>query len=135
MTTETMIERRIVVYAVWLSLGPLGFCLILQGIHLDHLPIGLSGTVMLALAFAAHLIANAYFDQTFTRGEIAFGTAVMTLWGVVFLISWFSFDLSQTDLMIALALTVAAAGCVAGHIVTRHGARGAFSRFHTRLPE
>lgn len=135
MATDATIDRRITVYAVWLSLGPLGFCLMLQGIAFDHLLTGASGALVLAGAFMGHLIVNTYFDQTFTPGEIAFGTAVLALWGVLILVSWVSFDLSTTDLLIAITFVLVTAGCVFGHIVTRHGGRGAFSRFHSRQPD
>lgn len=135
MANEIAIERRIVVFAVWLSMGMFGFCLMLQGIHLDHLLVGLAGVASLALTFAGHLIANAYFVHTFSRGEIAFGTATVTIWVIVFIVSWISYDLSQTDMKIALAMILTVLGCVLGHLVTRHGARGAFSRFHGQRPE
>ncbi len=135
MNTDTAIERRIVVYAVWVALGPLGFCLVLLGTQLDSLLVGLAGVLSLALGFVGHLIANAWFAQSFTRGEVAFGTAMLTFWVIVFLIGWVSFDFSLIDMYIALALAVTVAVCVLGHLLVRHGARGAFSRFHGHVPD
>jgi len=135
MPKEITIERRIVVFAIWLSLGMFGFCLMVQGIYIDHLLMGLAGVATLALTFAGHLIANAYYVYTFSRGEIAFGTATVTIWVIVFIVSWVSYDLSPADIQIALAMILTVVGCVLGHVVTRHGARGAFSRFHGSGPE
>lgn len=135
MNTDTAIERRIVVCAVWMALGPLGFCLVLLGTQLDNLFVGLAGALAIALGFVGHLIANVWFVQSFTRGEVAFGTAMLTFWVIVFLIGWVSFDFSLIDMYIALALAVTVAVCVLGHLLVRQGARGAFSRFHGHVPD
>lgn len=135
MTTDVAIERRIVVYAIWMALGPLGFCLTLQGIQIDSLWAGLAGVLMLALAFAAHVIANTWFVQRFTNGEIAFGTAMLTFWVIVFVVGWVNFDFSDTDMAIVLTLAATVAVCVLSYLVIIHGARGAFSRFHGRTPD
>lgn len=130
MSAEVLIERRIVVFAIWFTLGTLGLCLVLQAFYQDLLWIGLAGIATLALGFSMHLVANRYFVQTFTRGEIAFGTAAVTLLGMILVVSWFSTDYSLTDMILASALTGTVVFSVLAYLVTRYGARGAFSRFH-----
>ena len=135
MPKDITMERRIVVFAIWLSLGMFGFCLMVHWNVITAKKFFVLKIQWHAVTFAGHLIANAYYVNTFSRGEIAFGTATVTFWVIVFIVSWVSYDLSPADIQIALAMILTVVGCVLGHVVTRHGARGAFSRFHGSGPE
>ena len=134
MSSEITIERRVVVFAVWMTVGIIGICLMLQGFQQDMAVLGLFGVASLALGFAAHLLVNRIFVQTFSAGETAFGTAVITLLGIILIIGWSSGDYTKADLIIGGALLLTIVTCVLGYLVNRFGARGAFSRFHSTRP-
>ncbi|MFT3989605.1 hypothetical protein [Aestuariivirga sp.] len=132
MENEKTIERRAAVFAVWMTLGTLGLCLVLQGISANALLLGLSGVAVLVAGFIGHIIVNAVFGTDFTQGEIAFGTAAGTVIAALVVMGWMTGGATLTGQYIAGALMFVLLVSVLAYLVHRFGVRGMFSRFHTR---
>lgn len=126
------VERGILVFAIWATLGFLGLGIVLEGFSRDSWAISAAGVATLVTAFVAHMVANAVFRTGFTRGEAALGIGTYGLLGAVFLLGVVGGEMSMTDYYSGLTLFgVLAAGFLA-YLTTRHGLRGAFSQFHIR---
>lgn len=126
------VERGILVFAIWATLGFLGLGIVLEGFSRDSWAISAAGVAALVTAFVAHMVANAVFRTGFTRGEAALGIGTYGLLGAVFLLGVVGGEMSMTDYYSGLTLFgVLAAGFLA-YLTTRHGLRGAFSQFHIR---
>jgi hypothetical protein len=124
------VDREILVFAIWAALGLLGLGIVLEGFSRDSWAVSAGGVATLALAFAAHMVVNAVFATGFSRGETALGIGAYGLLGVVFLAGAVGGGMSMADYYSGLTLFgVMALGFLA-YLTTRHGLRGAFSRFH-----
>lgn len=126
------IDRGILVFSIWMSLGALGLAVVLEGFARDDWTVSLLGVGTVAAAFVAHIVVNTVFRTGFTRGETALGIGAYGLLGLVFILGALGGQLSLADYYSGLILFgVVAVGFVT-YLVTRHGLRGAFSQFHIR---
>ena len=82
--------------------------------------------------FIGHLIVNAYFGKSFSRGEAGLGLATLAAVVLIFIISWLGGSLADTTVWIGLTLIVALVATGAIYLATRFGLKGAFSKFHGR---
>lgn len=126
------VDRGILVSAIWAALGLLGLGIVLEGFTRDSWAISVAGVATLAVAFAAHMIVNAVFGTGFSRGETALGIGMYGLLGFVFLAGAVSGGMSRADYHSGLLLFGTMAVGFLVYLTTRHGLRGAFSRFHIR---
>lgn len=133
MAPETpIIERSILVFAGWAVLGFFGLGLFLEGMERNSWALSATGVAVIVLAFVAHIIVNGVFDTGFTPGEAALGIGAYGLLGLVFVAGAIAGDMTMADYYSGLTLFgVLAAGFLA-YVFTRHGLRGAFSRFHIK---
>jgi hypothetical protein len=126
------VDRGILVFAIWAVLGLLGLGVILEGFKLDVWAISAGGIATVMVAFIAHMIVNAIFDTGFTRGETALGIGVFGLFGLIFILGVASGTMSKPDYYSGLTFFGALAAGFLAYLATRHGLRGAFSRFHVK---
>lgn len=132
MPTSQHIERGILVFTIWACLGFLGLGIVLEGFARDSWPVSACGVGVIVLAFVAHVIVNGVCDTGFTSGEAVLGIGTYELLGLVFIAAALFGDLSMPDLYSGLTLFgILAVGFLA-YLATRHGLRGAFSRFHMK---
>ncbi len=125
-------ERSVLIFSIWAVLGFLGVGIFLEGMKTDHWALSAAGVLFLVLAFIAHIIVNGIFDTGFTPGETALGIAAYGVLGLVFVIAAIGGEMTMADYYAGLTLFgVLAAGFLA-YLFTRHGLRGAFSRFHIK---
>jgi hypothetical protein len=127
-----IVERSILVFAAWAVLGFLGLGMFLEGLQRDSWALSALGVSVLVLAFVIHIVVNGIFATGFTPGETVLGIGAYGLLGLVFVIGAVSGDMTMSDYYAGLTLFgVLAAGFLA-YLFTRHGLRGAFSRFHIK---
>ena len=130
MSSPKTVDRDLLVFSIWAVLGFLGAAFLLEGLTRDAYWVSLIGIAVIVAAFIAHIIVNAVFDTGFANGEVALGIGSFGLLAFVFIASWFTGDMSMPDFWSGLTLfSVLAAGLFV-YLSTRHGLRGAFSRFH-----
>lgn len=130
--TGSSIERSILIFAIWAVLGFLGLGVFLEGMKTDIWLVSACGVSVIVLAFIAHIIVNGVFDTGFSAGETSLGLGAYGVLGFVFVVSAAGGSLTMTDYYSGLTLFgVLAAGFLA-YLFTRHGLRGAFSRFHVK---
>ncbi|PPJ48428.1 hypothetical protein C0075_23490 [Rhizobium sp. KAs_5_22] len=131
-TSGSSIERSILIFAIWAVLGFLGLGVFLEGIKTDIWLVSASGVSIIVVAFVAHIIVNGVFNAGFSAGETSLGLGAYGLLGLVFVLSATGSTMTATDYYSGLTLFgVLALGFLA-YLFTRHGLRGAFSRFHVR---
>lgn len=129
---DPAIDRSILVFCIWASLGVLGLGVFLEGLARDLWSVSAAGVAVIVGAFAAHVVVNAVFRTGFTRGEASLGIGAYGLLGLVFIAGALSGGMTPADYRSGLTLFgVLGAGFVA-YLTTRHGLRGAFSQFHVR---
>jgi len=132
MISEQTIERRVLIFALWMTLGTIGLCLVLQGLADDNFGFGIAGSATLAAGFIGHLIINSVFETAFTQGEMAFGTGFVTLTALLVVMGWARGNYSIADQQIAAVLMSVLLLGVLTYLVVKYGVRGVFSRFHSR---
>lgn len=132
MISEQTVERRVLVFAVWMTLGTIGLCLVLQGLADDHFGFGAAGSATLAAGFIGHLIINSVFETEFTQGEVAFGTGFVTLSAMLVVAGWAHGNYSHADQQIAAVLMSVLLVGVLTYLIVKFGVKGVFSRFHSR---
>ncbi|MBN9402286.1 MAG: hypothetical protein J0I30_05660 [Burkholderiales bacterium] len=127
-----IVERSILVFTVWAVFGFLGLGIFLEGLKQDSWLLSTAGVGVIVLAFVAHIIVNGVFGTGFSAGEAALGIGAYGLLGLVFVTGAVGGSLTMTNYYSGLTLFgVLAAGFLA-YLFTRHGLRGAFSRFHIK---
>lgn len=126
------VDRGILVFCIWSVFGFLGLGVLLEGFKLDAWGVSAGGVATILLAFCAHMVVNAVFATGFSRGETALGIGAYGLLGLVFVSGTASGTMSKADYYSGLTFF----GCLAAgfivYLATRHGLRGAFSRFHVK---
>ena len=127
-------ERGLMVFAIWAALGTLGLMLIVEGFARDGYALALAGTVGIIAALGGHVIVNAVFSIGFTPGETALGLTAFGLLVLTFVLSVLVGDVSTSDFYAGLTLFAALTSAFVIYLITRHGLRGAFSRFHVGAP-
>ncbi len=126
------VDRSVLVFSIWAMVGFLGLGLFLEGMSRDSWAISAAGIAVVILALVAHVIVNAAFETGFTTGESALGIGLYGLLGFVFVAGTASGEMSMSDIYACLTFFgVLAVGFLA-YLFTRHGLRGAFSRFHIK---
>ncbi|MBY2973091.1 hypothetical protein [Rhizobium leguminosarum] len=126
------VERNILVFATWAILGFLGVGLFLEGLTRDSVTLSSLGVTSIVLAFVAHIVINGVFETGFTPGEAALGIGAYGLLGFVFVIGAAIGETTKADFYSGLVFFgVLVVGFLA-YLFTRHGLRGAFSRFHVK---
>lgn len=126
------VDRQILVFSIWASLGFLGLGVFLEGLSRDSWSVSAIGVGVVVAAFAAHMVVNALFRTGFTRGETALGIGVYGLLGLVFIAAVLSGSTTAADNYSGLTMFGALGAGFLAYLVTRHGLRGAFSQFHGR---
>jgi hypothetical protein len=125
-------ERSLLIFALWSVLGLLALVLYLVGMRSDSYLIALVGTGVLLTAFGGHVIINAIFDTGFTPGETALGLGVFGVIVLLFITATLFGGLSRMNFLAGLTLLGTVVIAFVTYLMTRHGLRGAFSRFHPR---
>jgi hypothetical protein len=130
--TASAIERSILIFSIWAVLGLFGLGLFLEGMKNDSWALSGAGVSVITLAFVAHIIVNGVFDTGFSQGEAVLGIGAYGVLGLVFVVSAASGTMTMADYYSCLTLFgVLTLGFLA-YLSTRHGLRGAFSRFHVK---
>mgnify|MGYP000120862676 CR=1 FL=1 len=125
-----MIERDLLVFAIWAVLGFGGLALLLEGFSRDSYWISLAGIAAIVAGFVAHIVVNGVFDCTFRPGEAALGIGTFGVMALAFIVGWLSGGMSQADYLAGLTLFAVLAFGFLAYLSTRYGLRGAFSHFH-----
>lgn len=124
------IERSLLVFAAWTAIGTIGLLLIIEGFQRDDYWVAVAGTGCIVATFTAHIVINGVFGMGFSPGESVLGLTTFGFLVLLFVLSVLAGGVSPTDFHIGLTLfTVLIVGFVL-YLVTRHGMRGAFSKFH-----
>lgn len=125
-------ERSVLIFTIWAVLGFLGLGIFLEGMKDDVWALSAAGVAVIVLAFSAHIVVNGVFDTGFSQGEAALGIGAYGVLGLIFVVAAAGGTMTMTDYYSGLTLFgVLAAGFLA-YLSTRHGLRGAFSRFHIK---
>lgn len=127
---DRAIDRSILVFCIWGSLGFLGLGVFLEGLARDRWALSAAGVALIVAAFVAHIVVNAVFGAGFTRGEASLGIGAYGALGLAFLAGALSGGMTLADYHSGLTLFGALAAGFLAYLTTRHGLRGAFSRFH-----
>ena len=130
MATPARIERGILVFSIWAALGLLGLGFWLEGMARDAMGVSFLGIGLMVAAFVAHIIVNAVFRQGFTKGEAALGIGLYGLMALIYVGARLDGALSASGALSGLALFGVLGFGFLFYLATRHGVRGAFSRFH-----
>ncbi len=75
---------------------------------------------------------NGIFETGFTPGETALGIGAYGLFGLLFVLGALQEGMTMADFYGGLTFFGALATGFLAYLFTRHGLRGAFSRFHVR---
>ena len=67
---DPLVDRSILIFAIWAVLGFLGLGVFLEGLRVDHWALSAAGIGLLVLAFAAHIVVNGIFNTGF--GNLVF---------------------------------------------------------------
>lgn len=126
------IERSILIFATWAVLGFLGLGVFLEGLERDIWLVSASGVAVIVLAFVTHIIINGIFGTGFTRGETALGIGTYGLLGLIFVVAAIGGTMTMADYYSGLTLFGTLTAGFLAYLFTRHGLRGAFSRFHIK---
>lgn len=127
-----IVERNILVFADWAVLGFFGLGMFLEGMERDSWTIATLGVASIVLAFIAHIIINGVFDTGFSTGETVLGIGAFGLLGLIFVLGAATGEMTMADYYSGLTLFgILTLGFLA-YLFTRHGLRGAFSRFHVK---
>lgn len=126
------IERGILVFAIWAVFGFLGLGLFLEGMARDVWGLAAVGVCGVVLAFVGHIIVNGIFDTGFTPGETALGIGTYGLLGLIFVLGALQGGRTMADFYAGLTFFGTLAAGFLAYLLTRHGLRGAFSRFHVQ---
>jgi hypothetical protein len=129
------IDRSVLVFTIWGSLGFLGLGLFLEGMARDTWAISAVGVAVIITAFGAHIVVNAIHGTGFARGETALGIGIYGVLGLVFMAGALSGGMTSADYYAGLTLFGTLAIGFLAYLVTRHGLRGAFSQFHVRAAD
>lgn len=128
--TDNTLERSLLVFAVWAAIGSIGLLLIIEGFHSNSYLTAVAGVGCIIAAFVAHIVVNAVAGTGFSTGETILG---LTSFGFLVLLFVFSVLLGQVSTVgfyIGLTLFVTLICGFVIYLVTRHGLRGSFSKFH-----
>lgn len=129
------VDRSILVFTIWGGPGFLGLGVFVEGMARDVWAVSAAGVAVIVAAFGAHVVVNAIHRTGFTRGETALGIGVYGALGLVFIASALAGGMTRADYHAGLTLFGALAVGLLAYLVTRHGLRGAFSRFHLEAAE
>jgi hypothetical protein len=127
-----IVERGILVFAIWAVFGFLGLGLFLEGMARDVWGLAAVGVGVVVLAFVGHIIVNGVFDTGFTPGETALGIGTYGLLGLLFVVGALRGGMTMADFHAGLTFFGTLATGFLAYLFTRHGLRGAFSRFHVQ---
>ena len=130
MANRAGVERGILVFSIWATLGFLGMGFWLEGAAREAMRISLLGIALILAAFVAHIVVNAVYRQGFTRGETALGIGVYGLMALLYVLARLQGGMNATAAQAGLALFGLLAAGFVTYLATRHGVRGAFTRFH-----
>ncbi len=132
MDPDQYVERGIAVFSNWGVFGAVAVGFLIEGISREAYPLALIGVAATVSGFIGHLLVNAYFGRSFSRGEAGLGLATLGAVVLIFTISWLGGGLA--DATVWTGLTLIAALVVTGviYLATRFGVKGAFSQFHGR---
>ena len=123
-------ERLVAVMTNWAFLGSFGLCFAISGFSQADLYSGLFGFVLLAAAFAAHVVINHIFQTGFSKGEIASGFVVYVVSVVSFVVSWLALPRFDTaNIAIGLSGFSLLFACFIFYLVANHGVRGSINLF------
>lgn len=129
---DSHVERSILIFAIWAALGFFGLAVFLEGMKQDSWLTSLAGVGLIVAAFVAHIIVNGIFDTGFSQGEATLGIGAYGVLGLVFVVSAASGSMTMQDFHSNLTLFGVLALGFLTYLFTRHGLRGAFSRFHIK---
>ena len=124
------VDRGILVFAIWAVFGFLGLGLFLEGMARDVWGLAAVGVGVVVLAFVGHIIVNGVFDTGFTPGETVLGIGAYGLLGLLFVLGALQGGMTVADFYAGLTFFAALSAGFLAYLFTRHGLRGAFSRFH-----
>jgi hypothetical protein len=127
-----IVERSILVFSTWAVLGFLGLGLLLEGLTRDSVTLSSLGVGGIVFAFVVHIVINGVFDTGFSPGETALGIGAYGLLGLVFVIGAITGETTTADFYSGLIFFGVLALGFLTYLFTRHGLRGAFSRFHVK---
>ncbi|MEO0385487.1 MAG: hypothetical protein AAF234_18250 [Pseudomonadota bacterium] len=128
--SQTKVERAILIFTIWASLGFLGLGVFLEGMARDLWALSAVGVSVIVATLVAHIIVNAVFKTGMSRGEATLGIGLYGFLGLVFIASTIGGGMTPADYYAGLTLFGTLAVGFLVYLVARHGLRGAFSHFH-----
>ena len=121
-------------FSSWGVFGVIAVGFLMEGIARETYWLSLVGVAAAIAGLVGHLIVNAYFDRSFSRGEAGFGLAALGAVVLIFTVAWLAGGLAETTVWTGLTLIAALIATSAVYLATRFGLKGAFSQFHRRGP-
>lgn len=132
MDADRFVERGIAVFSNWAVFGAAAIGFLMEGIARQTYALSLVGVTAAIAGFLGHLLVNAYFGETFSRGETGLGLATLSAIVVIFIIAWLVNSPAEVTVWTGLTLIATLIGVGAVYLATRFGVRNAFSHFHKR---
>jgi TM2 domain-containing membrane protein YozV len=129
---DRIVERGIAVFANWGVFGAIAVGFLMEGVTREAYALSLIGVAAVIVGFVGHLIVNAHFDQSFSRGETSLGLAALAAVSLIFAVAWLSSRLADATVWTGLTLIAALVGAAAVYLGTRFGLKETFSQFHRR---
>lgn len=134
MDADRVIERGIAVFSNWGVFGAVGVGFLMEGVARETYVLSLVGIAAVVAGFVGHLLVNAWYGQSFSRGETGLGLAMLGAVVLTFIVAWLTHRLAEATVWTGLSLIAAMIGLGAVYLATRFGVKGAFSQFHGRAP-
>ena len=132
METDQFVERGIAVFSNWGMFGSVAVGFVMEGIQREVYELSLIGVAAIVIGFLGHLVINAYFGRSFSRGEAGLGLATLGSMTLLFTVAWLTSGLTKTSVWTGLTLIASLIVTGAIFLATRFGLKGAFSQFHGR---
>ncbi|QQM33145.1 hypothetical protein JET14_22105 (plasmid) [Martelella lutilitoris] len=135
MSGHAKVERNLLVFAAWATSGFSALAFFLEGLARDSYLLSLAGVALVVVTFAIHIVINAVSDCGFSAGEATLGIGAFGVLALVFIAAWLDGGLTAVDYWSGLTLFGVLVCGFLLYLSTRHGLRGAFSRFHFKPAE
>jgi hypothetical protein len=129
---DRIVERGVAVFANWGVFGAIAVGFLMEGVTREAYALSLIGVAAAIAGFVGHLIVNAYFGQSFSRGETSLGLAALAAVSLIFAVAWLSSRLADATVWTGLTLIAALISVAAVYLATRFGLKETFSQFHRR---
>ena len=125
------LDRHALVMGIWLAFGLIAALLLHYGLGTGGLPAVAAGFAVVLTAFVAHVIVNAVYATTFTRGELALGLVIYLACLLAISLAALTSAGFRDHGFVPMALGLVATGAaIFFYMVIHFGVRGVFDAFN-----